>query len=149
MCFSGKIYTETVKFVSHKLSDDSGSQGGSSGSGDEGGAVVTPPVNADLGYNLTESVEDRSISNVEINSDRAIDEFVLKDGKVYDCVLRIVNVSDNAAKVILPKQYVYEKFRGTNPLLIPAASTNLLTITRTKADTFFISREELVLEVQE
>ena len=74
---------------------------------------------------------------------------VLKDGKVYDSVVRIVNTSASAAKISLPGGFIYEKFKGTKPLEIPATSTNLLTITRTKGDTFLLSREELVLEVQE
>jgi hypothetical protein len=100
-------------------------------------------------YNLASAPQDKAIANVEIAGDTAIDSFVLKDGKVFDCAVRIVNKSEKGAKVSLPKGFVYEKFRGTKPLHIPAASTNLLTITRTKGNTFLISREELVLEVQE
>jgi hypothetical protein len=100
-------------------------------------------------YNLSSELQDRVIANIEIEGDTAIDSFVLKDGKVFDCSVRIVNKSEKGAKVSLPKGFVYEKFRGTKPLHIPTASTNLLTITRTKANTFLISREELVTEVVE
>jgi hypothetical protein len=100
-------------------------------------------------YNLSSELQDRVIANIEIEGDTAIDSFVLKDGKVFDCAVRIVNKSEKGAKVSLPKGFVYEKFRGTKPLHIPAASTNLLTITRTKGNTFLISREELVTEVVE
>ena len=97
---------------------------------------------------MTSFVGDRAIANVEIDGDTAIDSFVLKDGKVYDAVVRIVNLSASEAKITLPTDYIYEKFKGTNPLLVPAASTNLLTITRTKGDTFLLFREDLVLEEQ-
>jgi hypothetical protein len=115
------------------------------GGGSSGGesAVV------DARYDLADDVADRAIANVEIDGDAAIDSFVLKDGKVYDSVVRIVNTSASAAKISLPGGFIYEKFKGTKPLEIPATSTNLLTITRTKGDIFLLSREELVLEVQE
>jgi hypothetical protein len=103
----------------------------------------------DIRYALTDTIADRTFASIEVNSDTVIDSFVLKDGKVYDCAVRIVNNSDKAATVSLPKGYVYEKFQRTNPLVIPAASTNILTITRTKADTFLLAREELVLEREE
>lgn len=100
----------------------------------------------DVGYSLTNNVADRAIANVEISGNTAIDSFVLKYGKVYDCALRIVNTSDSVATVSLPSGYVYEKFLNTNPLEIPATSTNILTITRTTADTFLLAREVLTLE---
>jgi capsular exopolysaccharide synthesis family protein len=102
-----------------------------------------------ISYSLTNNVLDRTIANIEIGGDTSIDSFVLKDGKVYDCAVRIVNISDKDVNVTLPDDFVYEKFLNTSPLKIPASSTNILTITRTKADTFLLSREELVLEVQE
>ena len=103
-------------------------------------------VNDMVTYNLSLTPSDRSISSVEITGNTSVDSFVLKDGKVFDTVIRIVNKSNSQAKVSLPKGYVYEKFRDSTPLMIPPTSTNLLTITRTKADTFFISREEIVIE---
>lgn len=119
-----------------------------SAEGVSGGYDETEMRNASM-YNLSMVPENRAIANIEINGDSSIESFVLKDGKVFDCALRITNVSDKPAKVTMPKGYIYEKFRCTNPLVIPASSTNLLTITRTKGDTFLLSREELVLEVQE
>ena len=65
------------------------------------------------------------------------------DGKVFDTVLRVINVADSAATLSLPSGYSYERLRGTAPLTIPASSTNLLTITRTTDRTFFVAREEL------
>ena len=97
-------------------------------------------------YLLLDSVDNRSIANVKVDNDMAIDSFVLKDGKVFDCALRIVNTSDDVVTVSLPRGYVYEKFINTNPLEIPALSTNILTITRTDEKTFLISREKLMLE---
>ena len=133
--------------ISHSYTSGS-SGGGNQGSSGEGGSENVGAT-SDARYDLGDSVEDRTIANVEIDGDAAIDSFVLKDGKVFDSVVRIVNASSSSAKISLPDGFIYEKFKGTKPLEIPASSTNLLTITRTKADTFLISREELVLEVQE
>jgi hypothetical protein len=130
----------TAREIKYSGSNDRPEGGGSSG---VESAVV------DARYDLADDVADRAIANVEIDGDAAIDSFVLKDGKVYDSVVRIVNTSASAAKISLPLGFIYEKFKGTKPLEIPASSTNLLTITRTKGDTFLLSREELVLEVQE
>lgn len=131
---------------------NSGDSGSGSGSGDEGlggGSSGGEIAVVDARYDLADDVADRAIANVEIDGDATIDSFVLKDGKVYDSVVRIVNTSASKAKISLPGGFIYEKFKGTKPLEIPATSTNLLTITRTKGDTFLLSREELVLEVQE
>ena len=65
------------------------------------------------------------------------------DGKVYDCVVRIVNTASRTVKVTLPNGYTYETFKGTKPLTIPASSRNILTITRTADRTFLVSRREL------
>ena len=135
-------------FVSRKIiysSEDT--ESGESGSSSSGSSGVESVV-FDPRYDLAEDIADRAIANVEIDGDTAIDSFVLKGGKAYDAVVRIVNVSAADVKVSLPADYKYEKFKGTNPLVIPASSTNLLTITRTKGDTFLLSREELVLEEQ-
>ena len=78
-----------------------------------------------------------------VDGDCAIDRFVLKDGKVYDSVLRIVNTASKAVTLTLPDNYEYETFKGTKPLTIPASSRNILTITRTAAGTFLVSRREL------
>ena len=100
----------------------------------------------DSSYSLTDVVVNRSIVNVKVDKDIAIDSFVLKDGKVFDCALRIVNTSDKVVNISLPAGYVYEKFSNTKPLEIPALSTNILTITRTDEKTFLIAREELTVE---
>ena len=102
--------------------------------------------NVDSSYSLTDSIVNRSIVNVKVDKDTAIDSFVLKEGKVFDCALRIVNTSDKVVNISLPAGYVYEKFSNTKPLEIPALSTNILTITRTDENTFLIAREELTVE---
>ena len=94
-------------------------------------------------YTLSSQPRDRAIASVYVDGDMAIDSFVLVDGKVYDTALRIVNNSNKNVTVTLPVGYVYETFKGANPLVIPAASTNILTITRTEEKTFLVSREEL------
>ena len=117
-----------------------GSTGGSSGSGTSGGGAQT---NVDPRYDLANDVADRAVASVTVDGDCEIDKFVLKDGKVYDCVLRIVNTSEADVKLTLPAGYEYETFKGAKPLTIPANSRNLLTITRTADKTFLVSREEL------
>ena len=94
-------------------------------------------------YSLTNAVADRAIASVTMDADCAIDGFVLKNGEVYDCVLRIVNTANRDVKVTLPSGYEYETFEGVDPLTIPASSRNLLTITRTADKTFLVSREKL------
>ena len=94
-------------------------------------------------YALTDHAADRAIASVTVNGDCAIDSFVLKDGEVYDCALRIVNTADHDVKVSLPSGYVYETYKGVKPLTIPANSRNMLSITRTADKTFLVSREEL------
>ncbi len=117
-----------------------GSTGGSSGSGTSGGGTQ---VNVDPRYDLANDVADRAIASVTVDDDCEIDKFMLRDGKVYDCVLRIVNTSETDVKLTLPTGYEYETFKGAKPLTIPANSRNLLTITRTADKTFLVSREEL------
>lgn len=97
----------------------------------------------DFRYALTSACTDRAIATVMVDGDSAIDDFVLTDGKVFDTVLRIINVSDTPSTLSLPSGYTYERLRGTSPLTIPASSTNLLTITRTADRVFFVAREEL------
>ena len=94
-------------------------------------------------YDLSDEPRDRAVASVTVSGDCAIDEFVLKDGKVYDSVLRIVNTASRAVKLTLPAGYAYETFKGATPLTIPAKSRNLLTITRTADSTFLVSRDEL------
>lgn len=94
-------------------------------------------------YTLGTGVSDRTIATVTVTGDSAIDSFVLSDGKVFDTVLRIINVSSTPSTLTLPSGYAYEQLKGTEPLTIPALSTNLLTITRTADSVFFVAREEL------
>ncbi len=94
-------------------------------------------------YALTNAVADRAIASVTVNSDCAIDRFVLKDGKVYDTMLRVVNTADHEVHLTLPAGYEYETFEGVDPLTIPANSRNMLSITRTADNTFLVSREKL------
>ena len=111
--------------------------------------VIPPPVSTTIvqqvaaPYALTNAVADRAIASVTVNSDCAIDEFVLKDGEVYDTMLRIVNTADHDVKLTLPAGYDYETFEGVDPLTIPANSRNILSITRTDERTFLVSRERL------
>ena len=78
-----------------------------------------------------------------VDGDCAIDDFVLKDGVVYDSVLRIVNAAPNEVKVTLPSGYVYETIGTVSPLVLPASSKSLLTITRTADRTFLVTRQTL------
>jgi len=128
--------------IVHAGSDgsDSGDHGGSSGANPSGGGVQT---DVDARYELSNAPKDRAIASVMVDDDCAIDEFVLTDGKVYDCALRIVNTADTAVTLTLPSGYTYEWFKGTKPLTIPANSKNMLTITRTANKTFLVSRQEL------
>ena len=116
--------------------------GGSSGGGSP--SVITTIVQQVAApYALTDVAADRAIASVTVDADCAIDSFVLEDGKVYDCVLRIVNTADHDVKVSLPSGYDYETFEGVAPLTIPANSRNILSITRTDERTFLVSRERL------
>ena len=117
------------------LANSSSEGGGASGGGAQ--------ADADPRYALSEVVADRAIASVRVDADCAIDEFVLKDGKVYDCVLRIVNTAAHEVTLSLPEGYDYESFKGAKPLTIPAYSRNIITITRTADRTFLVSREEL------
>ena len=101
-------------------------------------------------YDLTQTPGDRAIADVTVNSDMALDAFVLKESKVYDSVLYIHNYADHAVKVTLPSmpQTEYKMFKGASPLTLPAYSTSILTITRVAAgnaggNVFLVTREEL------
>ena len=101
-------------------------------------------------YDLTQSVGDRSIADVTVNGDMALDAFVLKEGKVYDSVLYIHNNADHAVRVTLPTMPLtaYKTFKGASPLTLPAYSTSILTITRVAGgnaggNVFLVTREEL------
>ena len=106
-------------------------------------AVSAKGVGAEARYDLADYAADRTIASVTVDGDAAIDEFVLTDGKVYDCVLRIDNAASKTVRIALPKGYAYESFAGASPLTLPANSTNMLTITRTGAATFLVSRRRL------
>ena len=112
--------------------------GGASGAGQSGGGESPDPR-----YALAANVADRAIATVTMDGDCAIDAFALTDGKVYDTVLRVINVSNHPSTLTLPSGYSYERLKGTSPLTIPALSTNLLTITRTADRVFFVAREEM------
>jgi hypothetical protein len=94
-------------------------------------------------YALTDSVADRAIAEVTVDTDCAIDSFVLKDGEVYDSVLYVSNIADDSVKLTLPSGFVYKTYKGTKPLVIPARSQCMLSITRVADKTFLVSREEL------
>ena len=117
------------------------------GEGGSGGGSFTDQQSSPS-YALTNAVADRAIASLTVDSDRAIDAFVLKDGKVYDTVLYISNTAGHDVKLTLPSGNTYKTFKGTNPLSIPANSTSVLTITRVAGgnaggNVFLVSREEL------
>ena len=105
--------------------------------------VTTVVQQVETPYALTNVAADRAIASVTVNSDCAIDAFVLKNGMVYDSMLRIVNTADHEVKLTLPTGYSYETFKGVKPLEIPAKSRSLLSITRVEEKTFLVSREDL------
>ena len=104
-----------------------------------------PILTDDSRYGLSDKPGDRSIASVSINQNAALDEFVMEEGKVFDCIIRIVNTAANDATVTLPAGYTYESFKSATPLTIPANSRNILTITRTSDTTFLVTREELAV----
>ena len=123
--FGKRIYTETVKLASQKLS---------------GGSTV---AGGDARYDLSAVPKDRGIASMEVSADTALDSFVLTDGKVYDSVIYVSNTSDSAVKLSLPSGYTYKAFKGAKPLVIPAKSCNILTVTRVADKVFLVSRKEL------
>ena len=112
--------------------------------GDSSAPVSTTIVQqVEMPYALTNSVADRAIAAVTVDDDCAIDEFVLKDGKVYDCILYISNTASRRVMLTLPAGYVYKAIKGARPLSIPANSQSILSITRVADDVFLVSREDL------
>ena len=107
--------------------------------------IELPGLIDDSRYGLSDTPRDRSIASVSISENSALDEFVLEDGKVFDCIIRIVNTAANDVTVTLPSGYTYEAFKNATPLVIPANSRNILTITRTSEETFLVTREELAV----
>ena len=94
-------------------------------------------------YTLTDHVADRAIASVTVSGDTALGSFVLADGKVYDSVLYVVNTATAPVRLSLPAGHTYVTVSGLAPLLLPASSTNLVTITRMAADTFLVTRQSL------
>ena len=94
-------------------------------------------------YSLTDGAADRAIASVTVDADCAIDSFVLNDGKVYDSVLYVVNTATVPVRLSLPAGHTYVTVSGLAPLLLPASSTNLVTITRMASDTFLVTRQSL------
>ena len=114
------------------------------GAGGGSPSVVTTVVQqAAAPYALTDHAADRAIASVTVDCDCAIDSFVLKDGEVYDSVLYVSNTADRAVTLTLPSGYSYKTYKGTKPLVIPAKSQCMLSITRVADRTFLVSREEL------
>ena len=105
--------------------------------------VTTVVQQVESPYGLSKTAADRAIASMSVSGDCAIDAFVLKDGVVYDTMLRIVNTADSEVKLTLPTGYSYETFKGVKPLTIPAKSKSLLSITRVADKTFLVSREDL------
>ena len=100
-------------------------------------------ANTDVRYDLSNYVADRAVASITVDTDSAIDEFVLVDGKVYDVAIRIANTAAMAVHITLPDGYVYESFLGAAPLTLPAKSINMLTITRTGENSFLVARRQL------
>ena len=99
---------------------------------------------ATSGYAISNSaIGNNTITSMTISDNTSIDSFLLADGKVFDMAIRIVNASEEAVTITLPTGYIYETMKGANPLLIPAKSTNILTVTRTAERVFLVAREEL------
>jgi hypothetical protein len=100
----------------------------------------------DSRYGLSTQPGDRSIASITVSENGPLTAFgVLEDGKVYDCIIRIVNTAAEDVSVTLPTGYTYETFKSATPLTIPANSRNILTITRTSDSTFLVTREELAV----
>lgn len=82
-------------------------------------------------------------ASLTVNADTALDPWVSAGDDADDRVLRIVNTSDAPVKLSLPAGPVYETFKGADPLTVPPASRNILTLTRTDDGVYLVSREEL------
>ena len=132
--------------VAGKTGADCGWVGGITWTPEE---TVPPPVSTTIvqqvesPYALTDHAADRAIASVTVDGDCAIDEFVLKDGKVYDAMLYVSNTADHAVTLSLPVGYSYKSIKGAKPLTIPAASQCMISITRVADRVFLVMREEL------
>ena len=116
------------------------------GAGGAGGSVpasTTIVQQVEVPYTLTDHVTDRAIASVTVDADCAIDEFVLKDGKVYDTMLYVSNTADREVTLSLPSGFSYKTIKGARPLAIPASSQCIISITRVAAGVFLVMREEL------
>ena len=133
-----KLWTAWYRTLANSSAAGSGSSGG-----DLPSMITTVVQQVESPYALADRVADRAIASVMVDGDCAIDDFVLKDGMVYDSVLRIVNTAPNEVKVTLPSGYVYETIGTASPLVLPASSKSLLTITRTVDRTFLVTRQTL------
>jgi hypothetical protein len=105
--------------------------------------VTTIVQQVEAPYALTNAAADRAIASVTVDGDCAIDEFVLKDGKVYDSMLYVSNTADREVTLSLPTGYAYKTFKGSKPLAIPAKSQCMISITRVADETFLVAREDL------
>lgn len=99
-------------------------------------------------YALSSKAADRTVASLTVDSDYSLGSFVMKGGKVYDSVLYISNTAGREVKLKLPSGNTYKTFKGATPLVIPANSTSILTITRVAGgssggNVFLVSREEL------
>ena len=140
----GKLWTAWYRILSNS------SSGG--GLGYNSPSVVTSVVHqvvttvvqqVEACYALTNRQVDRAVASITLSNDTALDEFVLTDGKVYDSVLYVVNTATVPVRLSLPAGHTYVTVSGLAPLLLPASSTNLVTITRMASDTFLVTRQGL------
>ncbi len=115
----------------------------SAGGGGSASVSTTIVQQVELPYALTNAVADRAIASVTVDGDCAIDEFVLKDGKVYDSMLYVSNTADREVTLSLPTGYAYKTFKGSKPLAIPAKSQCMISIPRVADETFLVAREDL------
>ncbi|MCQ2392438.1 MAG: leucine-rich repeat domain-containing protein, partial [Kiritimatiellae bacterium] len=96
------------------------------------------------GYSLSgNATGNAKISSMTVSSDVTISSFELVNGKVMDMAIRIVNTASSDIRLRLPTGYAYETIGNGNPLIIPANSTSMVTITQTTATTFLVSRQKL------
>ena len=130
------VVIESCGFT-NAVSYDPSAGGGGSDDNPDGETAIDPR------YALTPAQTDRAIASVTVNADKALDAFVLVDGKVYDSVLYIKNTADADVVLTLPSGFAYRALKDTTPLTVPAGTENILTITRIDDKVFLVSREEL------
>ena len=134
----GKLWTAWYRTLANISSAGGGSSGGGSPS-----VVTTIVQQVAAPYALTDHAADRAIASVTVDGDCAIDSFVLKDGKVYDSMLYVSNTADHEVALSLPAGFTYKTIKGAKPLVIPASSQCLISITRVDETVFLVMREEL------